>query len=86
MFADFENMTVDQMLEKQIELKQKVAQAMSSGMSPQLINQMQNMLDQLMVEYRTKVALEAEQQKRERAIEDGRDPEEDNILNIGDVE
>jgi len=86
MFANFEDMTVEQMLEKQIELKQKVAQAMSSGMSPQLIDQMQNMLDQLMVEYRTKVALEAEQQRRERAIEENRDPDEDNILNIGDVE
>lgn len=81
MFANFEDMTVEQMLEKQIELKQKVAQAISSGMSPGLVAQMQNMLDQLMVEYHTKVALEAEQQKRERAVEEGREP--DDVLNIG---
>ena len=45
MFVDYDGMTVDQMLEKQIELKRKVAQAHQSGMSPGLIAQMQNMLD-----------------------------------------
>ena len=86
MFADFENMTLDQMLEKQIELKRKVAQAHQSGMSPGLIAQMQNMLDQLMVEYRTRAATDAEKAKRARAIEEGRDPDAENVMNIGDVE
>jgi hypothetical protein len=79
-------MTVDQMLEKQIELKRKVAQAYQSGMSPGIIGQMQNMLDVLMVEYQSRIASDAEKLKRERAIEDGRDPDADNIMNIGDVE
>lgn len=86
MFADFENMTLDQMLEKQIELKRKVAQAHQSGMSPGLIAQMQNMLDQLMIEYRSRVATDAEKSKRDRAIEEGRDPDAENVMNIGDVE
>lgn len=86
MFVDFENMTLDQMLEKQIELKRKVAQAHQSGMSPGLIAQMQNMLDQLMIEYRSRVATDAEKAKRERAIEEGRDPDAENVMNIGDVE
>jgi hypothetical protein len=79
-------MTVDQMLEKQIELKRKVAQAYQSGMSPGIIGQMQNMLDVLMVEYQSRIASDAEKLKRERAIEDGRDPDADNVMNIGDVE
>lgn len=86
MFVDYDSMTVDQMLEKQIELKRKVAQAYQSGMSPGLIAQMQNMLDVLMVEYRTRVATDSEKAKRERAIEEGRDPDADNVMNIGDVE
>lgn len=86
MFVDYDGMTVDQMLEKQIELKRKVAQAYQSGMSPGIIGQMQNMLDVLMVEYQSRIASDAEKLKRERAVEDGRDPDADNVMNIGDVE
>ena len=83
MFVDYDGMTVDQMLEKQIELKRKVAQAYQSGMSPGIIGQMQNMLDVLMVEYQSRIASDAEKLKRERAVEDGRDPDADNVMNIG---
>jgi len=86
MFVDYDGMTVDQMLEKQIELKRKVAQAHQSGMSSGIISQMQNMLDVLMVEYHSRVASDGEKAKRERAIEEGRDPDADNVMNIGDVE
>jgi len=86
MFVNYDGMTVDQMLEKQIELKRKVAQAYQSGMSPGIIGQMQNMLDVLMVEYHSRVASDGEKAKRERAIEEGRDPDADNVMNIGDVE
>lgn len=86
MFVDYDGMSIDQMLERQIELKRKVAQAYQSGMSPSIIAQMQNMLDDLMVEYHSRVATDAEKAKRERALEEGRNPDEDNIMNIGDVE
>lgn len=86
MFVDYDGMTVDQMLEKQIELKRKVAQAHQSGMSAGIISQMQNMLDVLMVEYHSRVASDGEKAKRERAVEEGRDPDADNVMNIGDVE
>jgi len=86
MFVDYDNMSVDQMLERQIELKRKVAQAQQSGMSPGLVAQMQNMLEQLIMEYHSRVATDGEKAKRERAIEDGRDPDSDNVMNIGDVE
>lgn len=86
MFVNYDGMTVDQMLEKQIELKRKVAQAYQSGMSPGIIGQMQNMLDVLMVEYQSRIASDAEKLKRERAVEDDRDPDADNVMNIGDVE
>ncbi len=86
MFVDYDGMSIDQMLERQIELKRKVAQAYQSGMSPSIITQMQNMLDDLMVEYHARIATDAEKAKRERALEEGRNPDEDNIMNIGDVE
>ena len=86
MFPNYEDMTVEELLNKQIELKQKVAQAYSSGMSSMIISQMQNMLEHIMIEIQTKSQLEQEQQKRERAIEEGKDIDDDNILNIGDVE
>ena len=86
MFIDYDGMSIDQMLERQIELKRKVEQAYQSGMSPSIITQMQNMLDDLMVEYHARIATDAEKAKRERALEEGRNPDEDNIMNIGDVE
>jgi hypothetical protein len=86
MFVDYDGMSIDQMLERQIELKRKVAQAYQSGMSTSIITQMQNMLDDLMVEYHARIATDAEKAKRERALEEGRNPDEDNIMNIGDVE
>ena len=86
MFVDYDNMSVDQMLERQIELKRKIAQAQQSGMSPSLVAQMQNMLEQLIMEYHSRVATDGEKAKRERAIEDGRNPDSDNVMNIGDVE
>lgn len=86
MFINFEEMSIEELLNKQIEIKRKIAQAYSSGMSMQIISQMQTMLDQIMIEVQSKSQQEQEQQKRDKAIEDGRDPDEDNILNIGDVE
>jgi|TARA_B110000908_G_scaffold172541_1_gene240635 hypothetical protein len=86
MFANYDQMSVEQLLERQIELRRKVAQAHQSGMSPSLIAQMQNMLEQLMIEYHSKVALGAEQTKRERKIEEGKDPDAEDTLTIGDVE
>lgn len=86
MFTNFDSMTVEELLNKQIEIKQKIAQAYSTGMSHMIIEQMQNMLDQIMIEIQTKSQQEQEHQRIQRAIEEGRDPDEDNILNIGDVE
>lgn len=86
MFIDYDSMSIEQMLERQIELKRKIAQAYQTGMSPGIISQMQNMLDILMDEYQTRVASDSEKAKRERAIEEGRDPDADNVMNIGDVE
>jgi flagellar biosynthesis chaperone FliJ len=85
MFPSLENLTLEELLNKQIEIKQKITQAYRSGMSMNIINQMQNMLDFISVEIQTKSQLDQEDKKRERAIEEGRDPD-DNVMNIGDVE
>ena len=86
MFLNFENLTTDQMLEKQIEIRQKITQAISTGMSQQIINQMQAVMDQLMIEYQARILREAENQRREQARNEDIDPDEKDILNIGNVE
>ena len=84
MFLDLENLNVDQLLEKQIELRKKFSQAQATGMVG-VLQQMQNMLDQISIEIRTKSAKQAVEKERERRIDDGKDPD-DNVLNIGEIE
>ena len=44
MFLDLENLNIEQLLEKQIELRKKMSQAHQTGMS-QIMGQIQNMLE-----------------------------------------
>ena len=48
--------------------------------------QIQNMLDQLNIELRRKSQMQAVERDRERKIEEGKDPDEDDVLNIGEIE
>ena len=81
MFLDLENLNIEQLLEKQIELRKKMSQAHQTGMS-QIMGQIQNMLDQVSIEIQTKSAQQAVEKERERKAEDGEDPDDD-VLNIG---
>ena len=81
MFLDLENLNIEQLLEKQIELRKKMSQAHQTGMS-QIMGQMQNMLDQVSIEIQTKSAQQAVEKERERKVEAGEDPDDD-VLNIG---
>lgn len=81
---NFEQLNVQQLIEKQIEIRKKISQASKAGMSPQIINQMQMMLDELAIEIKTKAALEREQKDRDTKIENGEDPDEDDSLIIGE--
>jgi len=47
---------------------------------------MQAVMDQLMIEYQARILREAENQRREQARNEGIDPDEKDILNIGNVE
>jgi hypothetical protein len=82
MFLDLENLNIEQLLEKQIELRKKMSQAHQTGMS-QIMGQIQNMLDQVSIEIQTKSAQQAIDKERERKIENGEDPDNDDVLNIG---
>ena len=84
MFLDLENLNVDQLLEKQIELRKRFSQAQATGMVG-VLDQMQNMLDQISIEIKTKSAQQAVDKEREKRIEDGKDPDDD-VLNIGEIE
>ena len=82
MFLDLENLNIEQLLEKQIELRKKKSQAHQTGMS-QIMGQIQNMLDQVSIEIQTKSAQQAVEKERERKIDNGEDPDGDDVLNIG---
>jgi hypothetical protein len=81
MFLDIENLTIEQLLEKQIELRQKLSQANSMNMSGPA-DQIQNMIEQVGIEIRAKSQQDALKKEREKRIEEGKDPDDD-VLNIG---
>lgn len=83
MFPSLENLTVEQMLHKQLEFKQKLGQAMAAGMSSQVIDQIQTMIDFLNAEIRTKVEIEKLEEERKKAIEEDRDDDDGVSLEIG---
>ncbi len=81
MFLDLEDLNIEQLLEKQIELRKKLSQAHLTGMVG-VTSQIQNLLDQVSIEIRTKTAQQAVEKERERKIDNGEDPDDD-TLNIG---
>lgn len=85
MFLNVENLSVDQLIEKQMEIRQKMSQAQNMGMMGPA-SQLQNMLDQLNIELRRKSQMQVVERDRERKIEEGKDPDEGDILNIGEIE
>ena len=81
MFLNVENLNVEQLLEKQIELRQKLQQAHRMNMTGPAA-QIQNMIEQIGIEIQSKSQLQAIEKDRERKIEEGKDPDDD-VLNIG---
>tara|TARA_B100001094_G_scaffold302953_1_gene330656 strand:+ start:1143 stop:1397 length:255 start_codon:yes stop_codon:yes gene_type:complete len=84
MFLNVEKLSVDQLIEKQMEIRQKISQAQNMGMMGPA-SQLQNMLDQLNIELTRKSQMQVVERERERKVEEGKDPEDD-ILNIGEIE
>jgi len=80
MFLDLDGLNVEQLLQKQIEIRQRMMQA--RGMSGPVMNQLRNMLDQVSIEIQTKVSLDKLKTDREKRVAEGKDPDED-VLNIG---
>lgn len=82
MFLNVESLNLEQLVEKQIELRQKLAQAHSLGMTGPA-SQIQNMLEQINIEIKTKSLQQKEDQVREKKIDEGKDPDDNDVLNIG---
>lgn len=80
MFLDLENLNVEQLLQKQIEIRQRMSQA--RGMSGQVMMQLQNMLDYVNIELQTRIAQENVKNEKETRIAAGNTSDND-ILNIG---
>ena len=85
MFENLENLTIEKLLEKQIELRQKLAQAAGMGMTGPMA-QIQNMLEYVSIEITRKSAMQSVETEREKKIEEGKDPNEGDVLNIGEIE
>tara|TARA_Y100000385_G_scaffold258860_1_gene287177 strand:+ start:912 stop:1157 length:246 start_codon:yes stop_codon:yes gene_type:complete len=81
MFLDIENLNIEQLLEKQIELRQKLAQANNMNLVGPA-DQIQNMIEQISVEIKSKSQIDALKKERDKRIEEGKDPDDD-VLNIG---
>lgn len=78
MFLDLENLSIEELLQKQIEIRKRMMQARS--MSPAVINQLENMLNQVLVQLQTTIAKEKLNSEKEKASNEGKDL--DNPLNI----
>ena len=81
MFLDIENLNIEQLLEKQIELRQKLQQANSMGMSGPA-GQIQNMIEMVSIEIKARSEQDALKRERDKRIDEGKDPDDD-VLNIG---
>lgn len=73
MFIELDGLSVDQLINKQIEIRQKMMQAINSGMSPGLIAQMQGMLEHISIEIKTKTAVEQLSAEKTVAEDNGDD-------------
>jgi len=81
MFLNIENLNIEQLLEKQIELRQKLMQANSMSMSGPA-DQIQNMIDQVSIEIQARSQQDSLKKEREKRVQEGKDPDDD-VLNIG---
>ena len=81
MFLDIENLNIEQLLEKQIVLRQKLMQANSMSMFGPA-DQIQNMIEQVGIEIQARSQQDSLKKEREKRVEDGKDPDDD-VLNIG---
>ena len=81
MFENLENLTIEKLFEKQIELRQKLSQAHGMNLVGPA-GQLQNMIDQISIEIKSKSQQDALKKEREKRIEEGKDPDDD-VLNIG---
>lgn len=79
MFLDLDGLNVEQLLQKQIEIRQRMSQA--RGMSGQVMYQLQNMLEYVNVELQTRIAQEQVKLSREKLISEGKNP--DSSFEIG---
>lgn len=84
MFLNVEKLSVEQLIEKQVEIRQKMRQAETMGMTGPA-SQLQNMIEQISIELSRKSQMQVVERDRERKIEEGVDPDSD-ILNIGEIE
>ena len=81
MFLNLQNLTIEQLIEKQIELRQKISQAHQLSMTG-AVGQLQNTLDQIGIEISAKSQIQSLEKERDKKIEEGKDPDDD-VLNIG---
>ncbi len=78
MFLDLDNLTIEQLLQKQIDIRQRMQQART--MSGSVMNQLQGMLEQVTIQLQTRIALDQIATAKEKAISDGKNPDDDSLI------
>jgi hypothetical protein len=59
MFDEYDDLTSDQLIAKQIEIRRKLSTALNAGMSGPILDQLQTIIDYIGIEIKSKVVIEA---------------------------
>ena len=76
MFIDLSDLSVDQLLEKQLEIKSRIVKAHMTNMAPNIMEQLENFEEQIKIEI-------VDRQVKQK-LKEAQESDDDDVLNIGD--
>jgi hypothetical protein len=79
MFLDLSNMSLEELLQKRLEIGKRYQSAQNLGMTAGVLNQLMNMTQQVDIQIQAKQAQMKLEAEREKMIEKGKDPDSDSL-------
>ena len=76
MFIDLSNMSLEDLLQKKLEIGKRYQSAQNLGMTATVLNQLMNMIQQVDIQIQSKQAEMKLEAEREKMIEQGKDPDD----------
>ena len=83
MLLDLSGLSIEELITKNTEVREKLLTASRMGMTQNVLAQLQSASEQISIELSTRMAIEQEEAIRKKNLEEGKD---DSVLNIGDIE